>query len=87
MVYQALIIENDGMWTVSFPDKSNIFTEGRCLEDAFKHAEEALNLVLEVEIKLGSDIVLPRHHSGDRFYDIPVHPTFAEKLSSCQTFD
>lgn len=87
MVYQALIIENDGMWTVSFPDKRNIFTEGRCLEDALKHAEEALNLVLEVEIKLGSDIELPRHHIGDCLYDIPVHPIFVEKLSPCQKFN
>lgn len=74
MIYQAKIVKNDDGWSVSFPDKENIFTEGVTFEEAFRNAEDALNLTLDTEFNLGMDIEPSRRHKGKDLYDISVNP-------------
>lgn len=60
--YYALITpdEEDGGYSVSFPDLSNVFTDGETLLEAVTHAEQVLEGMLEVMIDYNTVFNPPR---------------------------
>ncbi|MBO6264663.1 MAG: type II toxin-antitoxin system HicB family antitoxin [Acidaminococcaceae bacterium] len=45
-IYPALIIKEKDGFIVKFPDLDDVFTDGNTLEEAYKNAEDVLNLML-----------------------------------------
>ena len=45
--WAAFVLEDDGYYSVSFPDVPGAITEGASIEEAFDMAEDALSLVLQ----------------------------------------
>ncbi|GMO00642.1 type II toxin-antitoxin system HicB family antitoxin [Parageobacillus thermoglucosidasius] len=60
-VYQfySIIKKEDGVFTVSFPDLENCFTDGESLVDAVGMAEDALGALLSVMEENGEPIPAP----------------------------
>lgn len=45
--YPCIIVEEDGVFIVTFPNFSGVFTEGNSIEEALFNASEVLTLALE----------------------------------------
>lgn len=72
MEYLAKLTRSEGVYLVSFPDFPNINTFGETRDQALKNAEEALNSIIESDIKRGFDIPTPKVYNGKGFYPIAV---------------
>jgi predicted RNase H-like HicB family nuclease len=77
MVYRCKIWEEDGLFIAQFPDMMFIATYGFTHAHALEMAEEALNLVLEVELEDGHPIPPPTFRGG---YPITVDPKLAAAM-------
>lgn len=76
MFYTAKIKQSGDWWEVTFPEKSNVITCGTSLKNALEMAEDALNMVIEMEfedeIKLVESKIKPNKAKG--LYGIQVNP-------------
>lgn len=77
MHYFAKIKPIEGVFMVSFLDFPQIKTYGQNLNEALKHAEEALNGCLEADFERGFELPTVTKHSNKSAYAIPVAPHIA----------
>lgn len=59
--FAALLPEEDGGYSVTFPDVPGALTQGDTLEEAVANAREALELALEGMIEDGQDLPTAQH--------------------------
>ncbi|TVR58456.1 MAG: type II toxin-antitoxin system HicB family antitoxin [Spirochaetaceae bacterium] len=69
MTYNCTLIEEDGAFTVEFPDLPNIMTYGRDKEEALYMAQDALNAALASDVARG---ILPPSPVFTDGHAIPV---------------
>lgn len=72
--YCEIQMQNENMYTVHFPDMTNVTTFGTTAEEAKIMAKEALDAVLETDVEKGFPIPEPKYTGGT---PIEVSPKIA----------
>ena len=60
--FTVFLLPDEDSYQVVFPHYPNCTTCGETVEEAFKNAKEAIELVLEVEAEQGADPIPPNAH-------------------------
>lgn len=74
MVYYCRLVEEDGVYSVEFPDVPNAITIGHSVDEALAMAAEALNGVLESDVSRGFPLPNTAMSPGEGLYPIAVEP-------------